>query len=132
MYNYPEFLNLKFLDLMLVQVIAGAWLGIGVIFWVWSAVYFLKYFIPGNLITKGPFSLCRNPIYSSIIVFIIPSIGLFFHSGLILSMALVLYLVFRISIHGETSVLRRIFGSEYEQYERSVNVIIPFPRHFIR
>jgi len=40
---------------------------------------------------------------------------------------LVLYIGFKISIHGETNVLRRIFGEEYDKYEKLVNEIIPFP-----
>ncbi|MDP4224357.1 MAG: methyltransferase [Bacteroidota bacterium] len=132
MFKYPAFLDLTFLELPLIQVIGLIWLGIGIIFWIWSAVFFLKNFKPGKLLTSGPFGLCRNPIYSSIIIFIIPSLALIFHSGLILSISLVLYLGFRISIHGETNVLRRIFGEEYEKYEKSVNEIIPFPRHIFR
>ena len=129
MFMYPEFFDLKFLDIIYVKVAGFIWLGIGILFWIYSAVYFLKYFKPGELITKGPFSLCRNPIYSSIIVFIIPSLALIFHSGLTFSISLVLYIGFKISIHGETNVLRRNFGEEYEIYEKSVNEIFPFPRY---
>jgi len=132
MIKYPEFLHLQFLDLILFKIIGVLWLGLGLIFWGYSAVYFLKYFKPGTLLIKGPFALCRNPIYSSIIVFIIPALGIIFHSGLTLSIALVLYVGFKISIHGETSVLRKIFGEEYDKYEKSVNEIIPFPRYLLR
>ena len=76
MIKYPEFFDLRFIDLLLFKVLGIFWLGMGLIFWVYSAVYFLKYFQPGKLITKGPFALCRNPIYSSIIVFIIPSLAI--------------------------------------------------------
>jgi len=131
-YKYPEFLDLRFLDFFYVKVFGFVWLGLGTIYWMYSAIFFLKYFKPGNLITQGPFALCRNPIYSSIIVFIIPSLALIFYSGLVFSIALVLYLGFRISIHGETNVLRRIFGEEYEIYEKSVNEIFPFPRYLFR
>jgi protein-S-isoprenylcysteine O-methyltransferase Ste14 len=127
MYKYPEFFNLRFLDFLYAKVLGFIWLGLGMIFWLYSAIFFLRYFKPDNLLTKGPFALCRNPIYSSIIVFIIPSMALILHSGLIFSIALVLYIGFRISIHGESIVLRRIFGDEYEKYEKSVNEIIPFP-----
>ena len=127
MIRYPEFLDLRFLDLTLLKVIGVIWLGMGLIFWGYSAVYFIKYFKPGTLLTKGPFAICRNPIYSSIIVFIIPALGIIFHSGLTLSIALVLYIGFKISIHGETSVLRKIFGEEYDKYVKSVNEIIPLP-----
>ena len=129
MYMYPEFFDLRFLDIKYAKVAGFIWLGIGIIFWIYSAVFFLKYFKPGELIAKGPFGLCRNPIYSSIIVFIIPSLALIFHSGLTFSISLVLYIGFKISIHGETNVLRRIFGEEYEIYEKSVNEIFPFPRY---
>ena len=129
MIKYPEFLHLQFLDLILFKIIGVLWLGLGLIFWGYSAVYFLKYFKPGTLLIKGPFALCRNPIYSSIIVFIIPSLSIIFHSGLTLSIALVLYIGFKISIHGETSVLRKIFGEEYNVYEKSVNELFPFPSY---
>ena len=125
--KYPEFFDLRFIDLLLFKVLGIVWLGLGLIFWIYSAVYFLKYFQPGTLITKGPFALCRNPIYSSIIVFIIPALAIIFHSGLTFSIALVLYIGFKISIHGETSVLRKIFGEEYDVYEKSVNELFPFP-----
>lgn len=127
MIKYPEFLDLKFLNIIYARVAGFIWLGIGIIFWIYSAIYFLKYFKPGELLIKGPFSLCRNPIYSSIIVFIIPSLALIFHSGLIFSISLVLYIGFKISIHGETNVLRRSFGEKYKIYEKSVNEIFPFP-----
>jgi len=132
MIEYPEFFDLRFLDKPLFKILGMAWLGLGLIYWVYSAVYFLKYFRPGTLITKGPFALCRNPIYSSIIVFIIPALALIFHSGLTFSISLVLYLGFKISIHGEISVLRRIFGEEYDIYEKSVNEIFPFPRQYFK
>jgi protein-S-isoprenylcysteine O-methyltransferase Ste14 len=132
MYIYPEFFDLKFLNFISVKVLGFVWLGLGIIFWIYSAIFFLKYFKPGKLITQGPFALCRNPIYSSIIVFLIPSLALIFHSGLTFSISLVLYLGFKISIHGETNVLRRIFGEEYEIYEKSVNEIFPFPRYLFR
>jgi protein-S-isoprenylcysteine O-methyltransferase Ste14 len=129
MYRYPDFSDLKFLDFLYFKVLGFVWLGLGMIFWVSSAIFFLKYFKVGKLITQGPFALCRNPIYSSIIVFIIPSLAIIFHSGLIFSISVVLYIGFKITIHGEINLLRRAFGVEYELYEKSVNELIPFPRY---
>lgn len=128
MIKYPGFFDLRFLDIILFKGLGFIWLGLGFLFGIYSAIYFIKYFKPGQLITKGPFGLCRNPIYSSIIVFIIPALGIIFHSGLTISIALVLYIGFKLSIHGETIVLRRIFGEEYGIYERSLKEIFPFPR----
>ncbi len=131
MFEYPEFFDLKFLDNTVAMVIGFVWLGLGIIFWISSAIVFLKYFKTGKLIKQGPFALCRNPIYSSLIVFVIPSLALIFHSGLIFTISIVLYIGFKISIHGENIVLRRTFGEEYEIYEKSVNEIFPFPRHLL-
>jgi len=133
MLKYPEFLDIKFLARPLFRILGYIWLGIGIIFWAYSGMFFLKYFKTGDLITGGPFALCRNPIYSSLIVFITPSLGLIFHAGLIFTVSVVLYIGFKVSIHGENIVLQRTFGKEYERYEDSVNEIIPFPRHlFVR
>lgn len=128
-FEYPEFFDLKFLDNTVAMVIGFVWLGLGLIYWAASAVYFLKYFKTGKLITIGPYALCRNPIYSSLIVFVVPSLALIFHSGLTFTISIVLYIGFKISIHGENIVLRRTFGEEYEIYEKSVNEIFPFPRY---
>lgn len=132
MFRYPEFFDMEFLDLVIIKYVGLIWLGMGLAYWIYSAIYFLKHFKPGILITRGPFALCRNPIYSSIIVFIIPSLALIFHSGLILSISVVLFLGFKLTIHGETIILRRIFGDEYEMYEKSVSEIIPFPRYLFK
>jgi protein-S-isoprenylcysteine O-methyltransferase Ste14 len=129
MNRYPEFFTLKFLEHGYIRVIGFVWLSIGFVYWVLSAIWFLKFFKTGKLIVSGPLALCRNPIYSSMILFIIPSFGIIFHSGLIFSIALVLYIGFKISIHGESTALTREFGSEYEAYVMRVNEIIPFPRH---
>jgi len=132
MIKYPEFFDLKFFDFRFIKALGFIWLGLGIIFWIWSAIYFLKYFKQGNLIIKGPFGLCRNPIYSSLIVFTIPSLAVIFHSGLIFTISVVLYLGFKISIHGETNVLKRIFGEDYELYEKTVNEMFPFPRYLFQ
>lgn len=128
----PEFLNLEALDDSSIRTMGFIWLAAGLFFWISSAWVFLHDFKTGKLITRGPFAWCRNPIYASMILFVIPALGLIFHSGLILSIALVLYIGFRISIHGESIVLRRTFGTEYDEYEKSVNELFPFPSFLMK
>ena len=53
MYFYPEFLNLKFLDVIYIRIIGFLWLGTGLLFWIYSAVYFVIHFKPGVLIPGG-------------------------------------------------------------------------------
>ncbi len=128
MHKNPEFGDLKFLNRAFIKALGFIWLGLGLVFWGWSGIHFLMHIREGKLIKSGPYALCRNPIYSSLIVFVIPSLGVIFHSGLLFSIALVLYSGFKFSIHGEDIPLGRLFGQEYEEYRESVNEIIPLPR----
>ena len=126
--KYPEFLNIQYFDQVGLKNLGIFWLTVGLAFWISSVIIFLTDFKTGILITRGTYSLCRNPIYASMIIFIIPAFALIFHSGLIASIDLVFYLGFKISIHGENILLERAFGNSYEIYKQSVNEILPFPR----
>jgi protein-S-isoprenylcysteine O-methyltransferase Ste14 len=126
----PQFLKFNLADTKWISIAGYIWIGIGVLFYAATIVVFLIDFKKGLLVTRGTFSLCRNPIYASFIVFFIPGLALVFQSGMIFSITIVLYLNFKISIHGENKVLEREFGKAYEVYRKSVNEIIPFP--FIR
>lgn len=123
----PQFLKLHIGNSGWISVAGYAWIGIGFLFYIATIVVFLTDFKKGLLVTRGTFGLCRNPIYASFIVFFIPGLALVFQSGMIISIALVLYLNFKISIHGENKVLEREFGEDYADYRKCVNEIIPFP-----
>jgi hypothetical protein len=53
MYNYPKFFYLEFLNFTSAKVFGVIWSGLGVIYWMYSAVFFLKYFKPGTCFNKG-------------------------------------------------------------------------------
>jgi protein-S-isoprenylcysteine O-methyltransferase Ste14 len=126
--RYGDFLRINFLPFQL-QTFAGySLLLAGILFYVSTIYVFLSDFTKGKLVTRGPFRWCRNPIYGSFIVFFLPALSLLLHSGLVLSIDLVLYINFRMAIHGEYAALKTTFGEEYLQYERTVNEILPIPR----
>ena len=124
----PGLLKINFVDAVVAEIVGYTLLGIGFIFYLASAFTFLKHFKKGKLITQGVYSLCRNPIYATFIVFVIPALTLIFQSGMIFTIDIVLYLNFKIAIHGEYAILRRLFGDEYVWYEKSVNEILPIPK----
>jgi len=123
----PGFMKINFADNRWLAVAGYCWMGLGMMFYISTIVVFLTDFKKGILVTRGTFRLCRNPIYASFIVFFIPGLALVFHSGIILSIAMVLYLNFKISIHGENKVLQRNYGEAYDEYRKKVNDIVPFP-----
>ena len=124
----PEFLALSFFNAAAAQLAGLLLLAVGVVFWLWSAIVFLAEFKKGHLITRGPYGLCRNPIYASFMVFVLPALSLIFRSGIILSIDLALYINFKMAIHGERLLLQQSFGEAYDAYSKRVNELFPFPR----
>jgi protein-S-isoprenylcysteine O-methyltransferase Ste14 len=125
--RYHDPLALNFLPALLSRTAGFLWLAVGIVFYIASGKTFMKEFPKGQLITRGPFGLCRNPIYASFIVFFLPGLALVFQSGLLLTVCLVMYINFRIMIQSEYALLRDNFGEQYLQYEKSVNEILPLP-----
>jgi protein-S-isoprenylcysteine O-methyltransferase Ste14 len=103
---------------------------IGLVFLIFTLQTFNDKFNKGELITSGTYSLCRNPIYASWILFIIPGIALSKNSWLILIASLLMYVVFKFNIKKEEQVLRETFGNEYLEYKNSVNELFPFPNRW--
>jgi protein-S-isoprenylcysteine O-methyltransferase Ste14 len=127
----PKFLKLNFLTDIVAEIIGYALLLVGVVFYLMSAKTFFKGFKKEELITYGPYRLCRNPIYATFIVFIVPALALIFKSGIILTMDVALYVNFKVLIREEYINLRNNFGQEYDRYEKTVNEILPIPKFWI-
>ena len=87
-----------------------------------------KYIIKNKLLTTGIYSYTRNPIYSA---FTILSLGLILISNnyylLILPILYYLFLTV-LMILTEEKWLKEVFGSEYEEYKKKVNRIIPIKK----
>jgi protein-S-isoprenylcysteine O-methyltransferase Ste14 len=80
-----------------------------------------------KLITSGGFFLCQNPLYASLILFILPGIALLMNSWLILTSSAVGYLMFRMIIKTEYKELEKVFGESYLKYKRETPEFFPFP-----
>jgi protein-S-isoprenylcysteine O-methyltransferase Ste14 len=108
-------------------VIGGVVLVAGLAFWLWSAIHFVRHFFTGKLVTDGPFAWCRNPIYASFIVMLIPAAALLANAWPLLAVDVVLYVVFRRFIGAEDRALAGHFGDAYETYRRAVGEVLPVP-----
>ena len=78
-----------------------------------------------QIITNGIFSICRNPLFAEVIFLFLPGIILFFNSWLLLTIPCFMYLMFKIFIHKEESLLEEIFGQEYIKYKSNTSAIFP-------
>jgi protein-S-isoprenylcysteine O-methyltransferase Ste14 len=110
-------------------VAAGlVWLAAGVMFWTATVRRFLRGFRRGELIVDGTFAWCRNPLYASLVFFLLPAIGLVTETWTFLALvpvavALVLPLVRR-----EERDLASVFGAEWEAYAAHTGRLLPLPR----
>jgi protein-S-isoprenylcysteine O-methyltransferase Ste14 len=78
-----------------------------------------------SLYTKGVYSFCRHPLYSSWIVFIVPGIMLLTNSWVLLTVPLFMYFLFRLLIEEEESYLLKKYGEEYKNYKNNVGLLFP-------
>jgi len=81
-----------------------------------------------KLITRGPYAIVRNPIYTGIMGMMIAT-GLSISEFYIILPSIILYVSgFIIRIRSEERLLREAFGAEFDEYCRRVPAI--FPRLF--
>jgi protein-S-isoprenylcysteine O-methyltransferase Ste14 len=120
--------TLNFIPRPIIQGLGIVLLGMGIVFFIATQITFINEYPKGKLITSGTFSFCRNPIYATFILFIVPSIGFLTNSWLALSASLFMYLIFKSSIGKEDASLKEKFGDEYLGYKKRVNEILPIPK----
>lgn len=109
------------------SLIGFAWLIIGIILYLLTVPVLLKGLKTTKLMKSGTFYLCSNPLYSSIILFIVPGIAFMMNSWLVLTTSVVAFAAFRIFIKCEYEEMEKIFGEDYRKYRKETPEIIPFP-----
>jgi protein-S-isoprenylcysteine O-methyltransferase Ste14 len=78
-----------------------------------------------KLVTDGPYSFVRNPIYTGMFGMLIAT-GLAFERWITLPIAIVIFAVgLVIRVRTEEKLLRAAFGEEFEEYARRVPAVIP-------
>ena len=79
-----------------------------------------------DLITQGPYSIVRNPIYLGMFGMIL-STGLVFSHWYLALIAIIFFLVGNhIRIRAEEKLLRETFGAKFDDYAARVPAFIPF------
>lgn len=97
------------------------WAGIlvlaaGLVFYFSTVRLLLKGIRETRLITTGPYSLCRNPLYTSIILLIIPGLSFILNSWLVLLTSPLTWLLFYLFIGSEYREMEEFFGDDYRSY----------------
>lgn len=100
---------------------------IGSIMYFLTAPALLKGLKETKLITTGTYYFCCNPLYSSIILFIIPGISFMMNSWLILTTTVIGFPLCKIFIKSEYLEMERFFGDDFRKYRANTPEFLPFP-----
>ncbi len=94
----------------------------GVTIWIWSVVLILTKVPRHELITTGPYSLVRHPLYTGVALLVLPWIGFLFNSWLGALIGIVVYVGSRIFSPEEEEILGKIFGAAWDEYRNTVQM----------
>ena len=94
----------------------------GVTIWIWSVVLILTKIPQKQLITNGPYSLVKHPLYTGVALLVLPWIGFLFNSWLGVVIGIVLYIGSRLFAPEEEKTLAKAFGTTWEEYCRKVKI----------
>jgi protein-S-isoprenylcysteine O-methyltransferase Ste14 len=92
----------------------------GIIVWFWSVYLILTKIPRKELITNGPYSLVKHPLYTGVALLVIPWAGLLCNTWLGIFIGAVVYIGSRIYSLEEEIVLANIFGADWVSYSRKV------------
>jgi protein-S-isoprenylcysteine O-methyltransferase Ste14 len=104
------------------QVVSAFVLAAGVVAWAWSVVLILTKVRAGELVTTGPYSLVKHPLYTSVALLVLPWLGFLLDTWLGAAIGIALYLASRLFAPAEESDLAGRFGPEWNSYCRRVKV----------
>lgn len=113
------------------MVIGGLLIFIGVALWIYAVLIqrISKEISSGHLVTIGIYSIVRNPIYLAFLC-VFTGILVTAHNVYLLIIPVVLYIFLTVLMkQTEEKWLLDKFGSEYIEYCKHVNRVIPWFRH---
>jgi protein-S-isoprenylcysteine O-methyltransferase len=75
-----------------------------------------------ELITTGPYSIVKHPLYVGVALLVLPWVGILCNTWLGILIGIIVYIGSRLYSPEEEKVLLRIFGEEYVEYSKKVNI----------
>lgn len=94
----------------------------GVAIWMWSVVLILTRVPKQELITDGPYSLVKHPLYTAVALLVLPWVGFLFNTWLVAAIGIVLYVASRLFAPEEERGLSETFGATWDEYCHKVKI----------
>ena len=102
------------------QVTSAVVLAVGVLVWAWSVALLLTQARAGELITTGPYALCRHPLYTSVALLVLPWLGFLLDTWVGALLGAALYVGSRLFAPAEETELAERFGSRWDAYRAGI------------
>ncbi|MBN2000657.1 isoprenylcysteine carboxylmethyltransferase family protein [candidate division KSB1 bacterium] len=107
---------------LVLKLISIAILIPGVTTWIWSVVLILIKVPRKELITTGPYSFVKHPLYTGVALLVLPWIGFLFNTWLGVFIGTALYIGSRIFSPKEEKILSSNFSDSWDKYCNSVKI----------
>jgi len=108
----------------LLLIISTIVLIIGLINCIWSQILIIINVPKHKLITSGPFSIVKHPLYTGVSLLVIPCVGFIINTWLGVVIGILIFITLRIYAPEEEKKLSNIFGNAWTEYTKKV--IIPW------
>ena len=104
------------------QAVSAFVLAVGVVVWAWSVLLILTKVRAGELVTTGPYSLVKHPLYTSVALLVLPWLGFVLDTWLGALIGIALYAASRLFAPAEEADLAKRFGPQWDAYRHRVKV----------
>jgi protein-S-isoprenylcysteine O-methyltransferase Ste14 len=104
------------------QIVSVIILISGVTNWIWSVFLILTKIPRGELITKGPYSIVKHPLYSGVALLVLPWIGILCNTWLGILIGIIVYIGSRLYSPEEEKFLSKKFGIVWDDYCKRVKL----------
>jgi protein-S-isoprenylcysteine O-methyltransferase Ste14 len=94
----------------------------GVVIWIWSVVLILTKVPEKELITNGPYSLVKHPLYTGVALLVLPWVGFLVNTWLGALIGVIVYIGSRIFSPEEEKMLSKTFGTTWDEYCNTVKI----------
>ncbi len=106
----------------LLLIISTIVLIIGLINCIWSQILIIINVPKHKLITSGPFSIVKHPLYTGVSLLVIPWVGFIINTWLGVVIGITLFIILRIYAPEEEKTLSNIFGNAWTEYIKKVRI----------
>jgi len=95
---------------------------IGLINCIWSQILILINVPKHRLITSGPFSIVKHPLYTGVCLLVVPWVGFMLDTWLGLVLGIILFIILRSNAPEEEKKLSDMFGDAWTEYTKRVRI----------